>query len=143
MHAPADAHDKDPKSEAGKRTIAIPPHVVPLVRLLLKEYAGKNACSSAATALRCAATPSTKHSYAPGTRSALNLAFRDLRHTGQTLPAQTGATMADLMKRLGHSSMAAARRHLHTVDGRDREIAPRLSELAAHGDFAELPKVRL
>jgi integrase len=51
--------------------------------------------------------------------------------------------MADFMKRLGHSSMAAARRYLHTVDGRDREIAKRLSELAAHGDFAELPKVGL
>ncbi|MFG3688163.1 tyrosine-type recombinase/integrase [Micromonospora sp. NPDC047740] len=52
-----------------------------------------------------------------------DLTFHDLRHTGQTLAAQTGATLADLMKRLGHSSMAAARRYLHAVDGRDREIA--------------------
>jgi hypothetical protein len=27
--------------------------------------------------------------------------------------------MADLMKRLGHSSMVAAKRYLHMVDGRD------------------------
>lgn len=40
-----------------------------------------------------------------------DLAFHDPRHTGQTLAAQTGATMADLMKRFGHSSMAAARRY--------------------------------
>jgi len=73
----------------------------------------------------------------------IDLAFHDLRHTGQTLAAQTGATMADLMKHLGHSSMAAARRYLHTVDGRDREIARRLSELAAHGDLAQLPKIGL
>ncbi|MEU4777686.1 tyrosine-type recombinase/integrase [Micromonospora sp. NPDC023633] len=52
-----------------------------------------------------------------------DLTFHDLRHTGQTLAAQTGATLADLMKRLGHSSMAAARRYLHAVDRRDREIA--------------------
>ncbi|MFI7574665.1 tyrosine-type recombinase/integrase [Micromonospora sp. NPDC049497] len=67
-----------------------------------------------------------------------DLTFHDLRHTGQTLAAQTGATLADLMKRLGHSSMAAARRYLHAVDGRDREIAKALSELAAHGDVARL-----
>jgi len=69
-----------------------------------------------------------------------DLTFHDLRHTGQTLAAQTGATLADLMKRLGHSSMAAARRYLHAVDGRDREIANALSELAAHGDVARLPR---
>jgi integrase len=67
-----------------------------------------------------------------------DLTFHD--HTGQTLAAQTGATLADLMKRLGHSSMAAARRYLHAVDGRDREIAKALSELAAHGDVARLPR---
>lgn len=69
-----------------------------------------------------------------------DLAFHDLRHTGQTLAAQTGATLADLMKRLGHSSMAAARRYLYAVDGRDREITKALSELAAHGDTARLPR---
>ncbi|WP_425281212.1 tyrosine-type recombinase/integrase [Salinispora arenicola] len=69
-----------------------------------------------------------------------NLTFHDLRHTGQTLAAQTGATLADLMKRLGRSSMAAARRYLHAVDGRDQEIAKALSEPAAHGDVARLAK---
>jgi integrase len=68
------------------------------------------------------------------------MTLHDLRHTGQTLAAQTGPTLPDLMKRLGHSTMAAARRYLHAVDGRDREIAKALSELAAHGDAARLPK---
>jgi hypothetical protein len=31
-------------------------------------------------------------------------------------------------------------RYLHAVDGRDKEIAAALSELAAHGDPARLPK---
>ncbi len=56
------------------------------------------------------------------------------------MAAQTGATLADLMKRLGPSSMAAARRYLHAVDGQDRKIAKALSELAAHGDVARLPR---
>ncbi len=65
--------------------------------------------------------------------------FHDLRHTGQTL-AEAGATLKDLMRRLGHSSPAAAQRYLHAVDGRDAEIASALSELAAHGNGARLPK---
>jgi integrase len=50
-----------------------------------------------------------------------------LRHTGQTLAAAAGATLKDLMKRLGHSSQAAANRYLHAVEGRDAEIAAALS----------------
>lgn len=43
------------------------------------------------------------------------------------------------MKRLGHSSPAAAMRYLHTVNGRDEAIAEALSVLAEHGDAARLP----
>jgi hypothetical protein len=50
------------------------------------------------------------------------------------LAASTGATVKDLMRRLGHASPAAANRYLHTVEGRDAEIASALSDLAAHGD---------
>jgi len=66
--------------------------------------------------------------------------FHDLRHTGQTLAAATGATLPDLMKRLSHASPAAANRYLHAVEGRAREIASELSHLAAHGDAAQLPR---
>jgi integrase len=66
--------------------------------------------------------------------------FHDLRHTGQTLAAATGATLADLMKRLGHSSPAAAMRYLHTVNGRDEAIAEALTAIAEYGDAAKLPK---
>jgi integrase len=66
--------------------------------------------------------------------------FHDLRHTGQTLAASTGATIKDLMKRLGHASSAAANRYLHAVEGRDAEIAAALSELATRGDAAKLPR---
>ena len=68
-----------------------------------------------------------------------HLRLHDLRHTGATLAAQSGATMADIMHRLGHSTEVAARRYLHTVDGRDHEIAAALSRLAEHGDAAKLP----
>jgi hypothetical protein len=62
------------------------------------------------------------------------------RHTGQTLAAATGATVKDLIRRLGHASPAASYGYLHAVDGRDAEIAPALSELASHGTAAKLPR---
>ena len=56
--------------------------------------------------------------------------FHDLRHAGLTLSAQTGATLAEVMRRAGHSSAAAAMRYQHAADQRDAEIASRLSALA-------------
>ena len=44
------------------------------------------------------------------------------------------------MRRLGHASPAASYRYLHAVDGRDAEIATALSDLAAYGDPAKLPR---
>lgn len=52
-------------------------------------------------------------------------------HTGATLAAQTGATLAELMSRLGHSTPRAALRYQHATQGRDAEIARRLSAMAS------------
>jgi integrase len=59
-----------------------------------------------------------------------DLRFHDLRHSGAVLAAQSGATLAELMARLGHSSPAAAMRYQHAAAGRDRAIAEALSRLA-------------
>jgi integrase len=66
--------------------------------------------------------------------------FHDPRHTGQTLAGLSGATIKDLMKRLGHASEAAPMQYLHAVEGRDAEIAAALSELAQDGNAAKLPR---
>ena len=60
-----------------------------------------------------------------------DLRFHDLRHTGAVLAAQTGATLAELMARLGHSTPAAAMRYQHAAQDRDAVIASRLSEMVA------------
>ena len=44
--------------------------------------------------------------------------------------ASTGATLAELMSRLGHSTPAAALRYQHAARGRDAEIANALSAIA-------------
>ena len=59
-----------------------------------------------------------------------DLRFHDLRHTGAVLAAQTGATLAELMGRLGHSTIAAAMRYQHVAADRDQQIAAALSEIA-------------
>jgi integrase len=59
-----------------------------------------------------------------------DLRFHDLRHSGAVLAAQTGATLAELMARLGHSTPAAAMRYQHAAQGRDRQIAMALSKIA-------------
>jgi integrase len=54
------------------------------------------------------------------------LHIHDLRHTGATLSAATGATLKELMMRLGHSSPRAALMYQHASRDRDKEIAKAL-----------------
>jgi len=135
------SYDKVPKSEAGKRTLSVPPHILPVLAEHMERWAGQERVFVGRTgepmrgdAIRQAFARARIKVGMPGFR------FHDLRHTGQTLAASTGATLADLMMRLGHSSSAAAMRYLHAVKGRDRVIAEALSELAKHGDAARLPR---
>jgi integrase len=55
--------------------------------------------------------------------------FHDLRHTGNTWAAETGATLRDLMDRMGHATTRAALIYLHKSAGRDRAIADALSKM--------------
>ncbi|MET8335275.1 tyrosine-type recombinase/integrase [Streptosporangium canum] len=63
------------------------------------------------------------------TRSAVGLPdlhFHDLRHVGNTLAASTGASLKELMSRMGHSSTRAALIYRHASQDRDRTIAQAL-----------------
>lgn len=127
---------KGPKSEAGKRDVHIPPHVIPMVKDHLRDHVGIN---RDALLFPAAGDPS-KH-MAPSTMQAVfyparkaagrpDLRFHDLRHTGAVLAAATGATLAELMARLGHSSPAAALKYQHAAAERDKVIAEALSRIA-------------
>lgn len=126
-----------PKSDAGVRDVAIPPHLIPAVKAHLKNHTGeaKEALLFPAAADSNAhMAPSTLYKvYYPARTTAgrEDLRWHDLRHTGAVLAAQTGATLAELMGRLGHSTPGAAMRYQHAAADRDAEIARRLSQLAA------------
>ena len=62
-----------------------------------------------------------------------DLRFHDLRHTGAVLAAATGASLAELMGRLGHGTPQAALRYQHVAQDRDQAIAELLSKLADDG----------
>jgi integrase len=123
-----------PKSVAGIRDVAMPPHLVPALRDHLVDHVEPGADSllfAAHGGGHLAPSTLQKHFYkARAAAGRPDLRFHDLRHTGAVLAASTGATLSELMSRLGHSSPGAALRYQHTAAGRDREIAALLSKLA-------------
>jgi integrase len=125
-----------PKSEAGVRDVAIPPHLLPALRAHLSSHVtgGKDALlfPAAGDPGRHLAPASLYRVFYPAREAAgrPDARWHDLRHTGAVLAAQTGATLAELMGRLGHSTPAAALRYQHAAQGRDAQIAAALSKLA-------------
>jgi integrase len=123
-----------PKSDAGIRDVAIPPHLLPALEDHLAKHVGKTRDSLLFPAMRggymAEGTLFRHFCKAREAASRPDLRFHDLRHSGAVLAAATGATLAELMARLGHSSPAAAMRYQHAAQGRDREIAALLSKLA-------------
>lgn len=131
---------KKPKSDAGVRDVAIPPHLLPMVRQHLLEHAepGKDGLLFPAKG-GGHLQPSTLYRVFYPAREAAgrpDLRWHDLRHTGAVLAAQAQATLAELMGRLGHSTPGAALRYQHAAAERDVEIAKRLS-LMAQGAVTE------
>jgi integrase len=126
---------KDPKSHAGKRDVNIPPHLMPAVRDHLARRTGPAQDALLFPAVHGGhMNPATlRRAYHPAREAAgrPDLRFHDLRHTGAVLAAATGATLAELMARLGHSTVSAAMRYQHAAADRDKVIAAALSELAA------------
>jgi integrase len=124
-----------PKSSAGIRDVAIPPHVLPQLERHMADHAqpGKDGLLFPAANGGHLAPSTLYRSYYPARVAAgrPDLRFHDLRHTGAVLAAQSGATLADLMGRLGHSTSGAAMKYQHTAEARDLELARRLSELVA------------
>src|SRR5262249_61417708 len=57
----------------------------------------------------------------------------DLRHTGNTLAAEAGASLAELMNRMGHSSTRAANVYLHAREDRDQQLAATLHKMVRRG----------
>ncbi|HET6873499.1 MAG TPA: site-specific integrase [Acidimicrobiales bacterium] len=125
-----------PKSDAGRRVVAVPPQLVAELRRHLAVHARPGSDAYVFTSPE--GTPLERSNFRlrvwePATHSAgvVGMRFHDLRHTAGTLAAQTGATTKELMVRLGHASSRAAMIYQHAADDRDRLIAERLGAMVA------------
>src|SRR3978361_1631500 len=108
---------------------------------VMRDRAPRVWCSGAKRAPSCAegtsaGAPSGKWSGEGGGAGAglpAGFHFHDLRHTGNQLAANSGATTRELMHRMGHGSMRAALIYQHATTDRDRSIADALGELVDLG----------
>jgi integrase len=124
----------DPKSEAGTRDVDIPPHLIPAIEAHLAKFVDvKPGSLLFPNETGGHLQPSTlyRHWYkARSTAGRPDLRWHDLRHSGAVIAALTGATLAELMQRLGHSTPTAALRYQHVAQGRGRELAQLMSKMA-------------
>jgi integrase len=124
---------KAPKTDAGRRTVAIPGNVLPLVERHLEVYVGHEPdapflVGEMGHALLVKAL-NKAWSEARSIVGRTDLRLHDLRHSGLTWAAATGASVAELMRRAGHKSPVAALHYQHATDDRDRVLAEALAEL--------------
>ncbi|WP_222851454.1 tyrosine-type recombinase/integrase [Phytoactinopolyspora mesophila] len=124
-----------PKSWAGRRRVAVPEAIVPEMRWHLRVFAEPGPDGRVFLGPK-GATPSRTNFHRIWRRATHEvglpeLHFHDLRHSGATLAASTGASLRELMQRLGHSSARAALIYQHATSDRDRAIAAGLDSLIA------------
>jgi integrase len=131
----------DPKSEAGARDISIPPHLIPVIETHLANHVDPQRDALLFpndTGGHLNQSTLARHFYRARKQAGRDdLRFHDLRHSGAVFTALTGATLAELMGRLGHSTPTAAMRYQHVAQNRDREIAALLSKLAENTSITQ------
>ncbi len=122
-----------PKTEAGRRTVYVPPNVVEAVTEHLASHTRPERDAWLFERNGRPVHPRTFERAWVRARDAAgrpDLHFHDLRHTGLTWVAQTGATTAELMRQAGHASPAAAMRYQQAEDERAKGIAEALGRMA-------------
>lgn len=124
----------EPKTAAGIRDVTVPPHIRATLKAHLKNHAapGPDGLLFPGDGGRHLRADEYRYWWELA-RKAIGkptLRVHDLRHVGAVLAAQSGATTAELMHRLGHTTPEMALRYQHVAEGRDAEIAERLSRLA-------------
>jgi integrase len=125
--------DQQPKSDAGLRTVAFPVQIGPVLSAHLKSFVEDAADAYVFTSPHGAVLrrANFRRVWLGAIKDAgiTPIRFHDLRHTGATIAAQTGATLKELMQRIGHSTPNAALGYQHAAEGRDHVIAAALDKM--------------
>jgi len=135
---------KAPKTPASLRTLSIPGNITEDISEHLNCYTAVDAdalvfVSNSGNALT-AVSLQKAWSKARSSIGRTDLHIHDLRHTGLTLAAATGATTAELMHRAGHASAMAALRYQHATQDRDRVLAEALAALSVPARVISIDK---
>jgi integrase len=122
-----------PKSAAGRRIVSLPPFVLPELDAHLDKFTAPAEDSLVFVGPKNG--PLRRGNFTRTWRHATESAgltgfhFHDLRHTGNHIAAATGASLRELMGRMGHSTTRAALIYQHRTAERDRLIAAAMSEI--------------
>ena len=120
-----------PKTRASVRTVSLPAPLAAILAAHLDAFVGEDAESLVFTTV--SGTNPARSNLNTMLRRALESAgvppvrFHDLRHVAQVYAAEAGATLPELMARLGHASPAAAMIYLHARAERDHALTDALS----------------
>lgn len=121
-----------PKTEAGMRSVYVPPHVRPMLVAWLNALPvrGKDALMFTARDGESPLNSSVlREAHAKGAEAIgrPGMTVHDLRRTAATMAAQQGATMSEVMRMLGHTTTTVAALYQSAADERMEAIAKRMS----------------
>ena len=127
--------EAEPKSRAGRRVVAFSREIAPELRWHLERFVepgphslvfvGPKGGRLRRSNFRNIWIKARDEVGLPG------LHLHDLRHTGNTMAAATGASLRELMERMGHSSTRAALIYQHATRERDEAIAAGMGQVFA------------
>ena len=120
-----------PKTPASIRTVSLPAPLAHVLAAHLAEFVGPDPDAplfrTATGTLPARSNLSTTFGRALVAAGAPQVRFHDLRHVAQVYAAEAGATLPELMARLGHATPAAALVYLHARSDRDEVLTEALS----------------
>lgn len=128
-----------PGTKAAKKaeSVVVPPHLVPLLWSHLAEHVGPAKTDWLFPSPRVPGHPYTAvtlHGIWDHARKTVGLEhfwFHDLRRTGNTFAAESGATPGEMKQRMRHRTSSAAERYIVAAQGADVRLAMRMSQLVA------------
>ena len=123
-----------PKTDAGVRDIHIPPFLIPALQHHLDTHVSRGRDSllfpaSSGEHLH-SSTFARQFGLAASAVGRPDATPHYLRHTGASFATSAGATTADVMARLGHTTPTMAMVYQHSLSGADARVAEGLSQLA-------------
>jgi len=119
-----------PKTPASIRTVSLPAPLGHALAAHLAEFVSEEPDAplfrTATGTLPARSNLSTTFGRALVAAGAPQVRFHDLRHVAQVYAAEAGATLPELMARLGHATPAAALVYLHARSDRDQALTDAL-----------------